>query len=350
MRTPEHAAARCETQSCQTRSGTAQGICKRHVPSMKRILKGLGLLLALVAGGYFVVYAHRALAGKDLSALLDSRVLVATVCLTLLYTLSILTTALAWARLLRAMHQPAGLARLLPILATTQFGKYLPGNVAQHIGRIALARGMGVQMSPALLSVAYELLLALVASAHIGALTLLWAPPAALLQLQITQYRVPLLIVVTVGALAALLLAPRIAIWVTRLRNAAPKEVIAAPTRLHLDPATIGSCYALYASSFVMIGYGLWLVAGSLTPAGVLVPGPVFFIGAFASSWILGFVAPGAPAGLGIREAMLSAWLSGVLPPVEVVLLVVALRIATTLGDLINFIWGSVVMFRQRNG
>jgi hypothetical protein len=35
---------------------------------------------------------------------------------------------------------------------------------------------------------------------------------------------------------------------------------------------------------------------------------------------------------------------------VEVVLLVVALRIATTLGDLINFIWGSVFMFRQRDG
>lgn len=320
------------------------------MPSMKRILKGLGLLLALVAGGYFVVYAHRALAGKDLSALLDHRVLVATACLTLLYTLSILTTALAWVRLLRAMRQPAGLTRLLPILATTQFGKYLPGNVAQHIGRIALARGIGVQMSPALLSVAYELLLALVASAHIGALTLLWAPPAALLQLQIIQYRVPLLVVVTVGALVALLLAPRVAIWVTHLRNPAPEEAIAAPARLNLDPATVGSCYALYASSFVMIGYGLWLVAGSLTLTGALMPGPVFFIGAFASSWILGFVAPGAPAGLGIREAMLSAWLSAVLPPVEVVLLVVALRIATTLGDLVNFIWGSVLMLRQRDG
>jgi len=320
------------------------------MPGMKQMLKGLGLLLAIVAGGYFVVYAHRALAGKDLSALLDSRVLVATACLTLLYTLSILTTALAWARMLRAMRQPVGLARLLPILATTQFGKYLPGNVAQHIGRIALARGIGVQMSPAVLSVAYELLLALLASAHIGALTLLWAPPAALLRLQITQYRVPLLILVTVGALVALLLAPYLANWLARLRNPAREGVADAPTRLHLDPATVGSCYALYASSFVMIGYGLWLVAGSLTPTDVLMPGPVFFIGAFASSWILGFVAPGAPAGLGIREAVLSAWLSGVLPPVEVVLLVVALRIATTLGDLINFIWGSVLMFRQRDG
>ncbi|KRE84606.1 hypothetical protein ASG75_11950 [Rhodanobacter sp. Soil772] len=317
---------------------------------MKRTLKGLGILLALVAGGYFVVYAHRALAGKDLSALLDSRVLAAMACLTLLYTLSILTTALAWTRLLHAMRQPAKFSRLLSIVATTQFGKYLPGNVAQHIGRIALTRGIGVQMSPALLSIAYELLLALVVSAHIGALTLLWAPPSALLQWQITQYRVPLLIGVTVGALVALLLAPRVAIWLTRLRNPAREELLAAPARLHLDPVTVGICYALYATSFVMIGYGLWLVAGSLAPAGVSIPGPIFLIGAFASSWILGFVAPGAPAGLGIREAMLSAWLSGVLPPVEVVLLVVALRIATTLGDLINFIWGSVVMFRRRDG
>jgi len=317
---------------------------------MKRALKGLGVLLALVAGVYFVIYAHRALAGRDLSALLDGRVLFTTACLTALYTSSILTTALAWTRLLRAMRQPAGFSRLLPILATTQFGKYLPGNVAQHIGRVALVRGMGVQLSPALLSVANELLLALVASAHIGALTLLWAPPDALLQLQITQYRVPLLIVVTAGALGALLLAPRVVLWLNRLRSLGRKTVGAPTTRLHLDPATVAICYALYASSFVMIGYGLWLVAGSLAPANGLVPSPIFFVGAFASSWILGFVAPGAPAGLGIREAVLSAWLSGVLPSLEVVLLVVALRIATTLGDLINFSWGGVVMYRQREG
>jgi uncharacterized membrane protein YbhN (UPF0104 family) len=67
----------------------------------------------------------------------------------------------------------------------------------------------------------------------------------------------------------------------------------------------------------------------------------VFLTGAFASSWILGFLAPGAPAGLGIREAILSAWLSGALPPAQVVMLVVALRIATSVGDLLNFMLGS---------
>jgi hypothetical protein len=242
------------------------------------------------------------------------------------------------------MNQPARFGRLLPILATTQFGKYLPGNVAQHIGRIALARGANVQLPAAVFSVAYELLLALVASAHIGALTLLWSPPAALLTWGITEYRLPLLAAVTVFAVAALWLAPRFAVLLGRLRGGQRSEEESGLTRLHLDPTTVVACYALYAASFVMIGAGLWLVAHTLVDPTSQVPGVLFFVGAFASSWILGFVAPGAPAGLGIREALLSAWLSGVMAPVDVVLVVVTLRIATTLGDLLNFALGSVFM------
>lgn len=315
----------------------------------RHLLRAFGILLALAAGAYFVLYARKALAGKDLSALLDGRALLAAGCLTLLYSASILTTAIAWTRLLRSMHQPARFGRLLPILATTQFGKYLPGNVAQHIGRIALVRGVGVQLPAAVFSVAYELLLALVASAHIGALTLLWSPPAALRTWRITEYRLPLLVAITAFAVVALWLAPRIAVWLERLRAGRRSEPQSIPASLHLDPATVVSCYALYASSFVMIGAGLWLVAQGLAGPMAHVPGMLFFVGAFASSWILGFIAPGAPAGLGIREAILSAWLSGVLPPAEVVLLVVTLRIATTLGDLLNFAWGSVFMLRRPN-
>lgn len=314
---------------------------------MKYLFKALGILLALAAGTYFVLYAHKALAGKDLSALLDGKVILAGTSLTLIYAASIITTAIAWALLLRSMNQPAKFGLLLPILATTQFGKYLPGNVAQHIGRIALARSASVQLPAAVFSVAYELLLALVASAHIGALTLLWSPPAALLTWRVTEYRLPLLATVTVFAIAALWLAPSFAVWLGRLRGGQRSEEKSGLTRLHLDPTTVVACYALYASGFVTIGAGLWLVAQALADPTSQVPGVLFFVGAFASSWILGFIAPGAPAGLGIREALLSAWLSGVMAPIDVVLLVVTLRIATTLGDLLNFAWGSVFMLRR---
>ncbi|MBB6242679.1 lysylphosphatidylglycerol synthase domain-containing protein [Rhodanobacter sp. MP1X3] len=315
---------------------------------IKQLVRWLGLLLALAAGIYFVLYAHHALAGKDLSGLLDSSVLAATAALTVLYVVLIPTTAIAWTWLLRAMEQRVSYGRMLPILATTQFGKYLPGNVAQHIGRIALARGAGVQLPAALFSVAYEMLLMLVACAHISALTLLWTPPAALLHWKLAEYRLPLLALVTLGAVAALLLAPRLASWLAHYRASKRDERDYVLPRLHLNATTVLACYVMYAINFCLIGGGLWLVAHALLAGTTSTPSVIFLIGAFASSWILGFIAPGAPAGLGIREAILSSWLSGALPPAQIVLLVVALRIATTTGDLINLVGGSIATTRVR--
>lgn len=311
-----------------------------------RLGKFLGVLLAAIATGYFIAYAWRALAGRDLSGLLDRRVLYAAIGLTVLYAASIATTALAWTRLLAAMRQPHPFRRLLPILATTQFGKYLPGNVAHHLGRVALVRSIGVQVAPAVASVTYELLLALVAAAHVGALTLLWAPPEAIMQWQLAAHRGLLVLLVTVAAAAALVSAPRVAGFLQKLRGS--RAEAPSPHALRLDILTALTCYLLYMSGLVLIGLGLWAVAGALAPQATALPGPIFFIGAFASSWILGFIAPGAPAGLGVREAILSAWLSGVLAPAQAVLLIIALRIATTVGDLANFTWGSVVLWRQR--
>ncbi len=308
------------------------------------LLRAFGWLLALAAAIYFIRYAVHALAGKDLSALLAGGVLAATALLLVLYVLLIPTTALAWTWLLRAMRQPARYSRMLPILATTQFGKYLPGNFAQHIGRIALASRSGIQMPATLFSVAYEMLLMLVACAHLSALTLLWTPPAALSGWKITEYRVPLLVVVTAGAIAALMLAPRIATWLARHRADRGREASQELANLHLNARTVIGCYIVYALNFCLVGAGLWLVTQALMADAASGPSMVFLTGAFASSWILGFIAPGAPAGLGIREAILSAWLSGSLPAV----LVVALRIATSAGDLVNFIAGGIAMRCQR--
>lgn len=311
-----------------------------------RFIKALGVLLAAIATAYFVSYAWRALEGRDLSGLLDRRVLYAATCLTVLYAASIGTTGLAWTRLLAAMQQPHPFRRLLPILATTQFGKYLPGNVAHHLGRVALARTVGIQLTPAVVSVTYELLLALVAAAHIGALTLLWRPPEVITHSALAEHRGLLIILVTAGAAAVLVWAPGIIGLLRKPRGAGGE--LQPPQTLRLNISSALACYLLYMAGLVLIGFGLWLVAGALASGGTGLPSPLFFIGAFASSWILGFVAPGAPAGLGVREAILSAWLSGVLPPAQAVLLIIALRIATTAGDLLNFAWGSAVLWRQR--
>lgn len=314
-----------------------------------RLLRPLGWLVASVAGAYFLRYAWRSLADKDLSSLLEPRVVAATVVLCALYMLLIPVTALAWTWLLRGMGEHARFGCLLPILATTQFGKYLPGNVAQHIGRVALLRTTQISLSSAVLSVAYEMILVLVACAHLSALTLLWALPPGLAQWPLFAHRELLLLAVTFGAFIALALAPRLARWLTTLKK--------QPTQVEVDGATPPTqalrwgaavkSYALYAVNFVLVGAGMHLVAAALAvPAGGI-PGVAYLTGAFASSWVLGFIAPGAPAGLGVREVILSAWLAAAMPADRAVTMVIALRIATTLGDVLNFGAGSLALRRS---
>lgn len=305
------------------------------------LAKAAGILLAVASGVYFVGYARAAMSGADLSVLLSASTVASIATLTALYAASIIGTTAAWSRLLKDMGQTAGFGQLLAILAATQFGKYLPGNIAHHVGRTGLAHVAGVSLSAAVLSIAYELIIAMVVAAHLGALVLLWSPPHAIAEWPMFEYRIPLLVGVSLGAFVAWWLLPHVARLVARRGDAAAKPLAAAaPLRI----STALFCYAAYAVGFFAIGAGLWLVAHALSDRGV--PSVLFFMGAFASSWILGLVAPGAPAGLGIREAVLATWLGVFLSPQQAVLLVIALRIATTLGDLANFLLGSTALLR----
>ena len=90
----------------------------------------------------------------------------------LLYATIIPITGWAWARLLAAqgqVHRPNALALLM---ARTQLAKYVPGNVAQHAMRMALALRAGIRLPHYLSTVLQETLLAVLASIIVGALAL----------------------------------------------------------------------------------------------------------------------------------------------------------------------------------
>lgn len=313
---------------------------------LKRTGKWASIALAMLALAYFVHHAWRTLQRHDLSALVHGPGLWGMVLLTLLYTASIATTAAAWRWQLAAVHHRATYHWTVIVLAVTQFGKYLPGNVGHHIGRAGLAMEAGVRPSAAVLTIGYELLLAIVAAAHLSALGLLLWPPEALAGQSWLAYRWTLLGLISAGAVAGLVVAPRMAAMLAALRGGDREDA----RTFSLDLRAICGSYAMYVIGQVAIGIGLCWLAVALAPAGTTVPPALFFAGAFATSWIAGLVVPGAPAGLGVREVVLTAWLADELPPDTAVLLVLALRVATTIGDAINFGWGSWGLARMRAG
>ena len=317
---------------------------------MKRLVNALGIALAVLAGGYFVYYSYHALAGQDLSALLQVRVLLAGLVLLLLYMALIPSTALAWTWLLKSLGQPTPFGVAAPIFATTQFGKYLPGNVAHHLGRVAMAKIYGVDTLRCVLSMGYEMLFLLLACAHVSALTLLWEPPLELAQWPLAHYRGPLVLVVSLGALLVMAFVPSLANIIARRRAGSKQQGLVSVIGRRPSWLVAFACYLIQVINFALVGVGLWVVAAALAEPGSPAPGVVFLIGAFAGSWVLGFLAPGAPAGLGVREAVLSVWLAGTMNGPEVVALIIALRLVTTVGDVLNFAWGTVLIARLRRG
>jgi len=63
---------------------------------------------------------------------------------------------------------------------------------------------------------------------------------------------------------------------------------------------------------------------------------------------VVGFVTPGAPGGLGVREGLMLLMLAPVYSTASSAILVIALRIATTLGDVLILMGGIVMLPRNR--
>ena len=71
-------------------------------------------------------------------------------------------------------------------------------------------------------------------------------------------------------------------------------------------------------------------------------------IAAYIIAWLLGFIVPGAPGGIGVREFVISAITEGTSMGAVVLLAAVIHRIITVVGDIISYILGRMVGGRNK--
>lgn len=135
---------------------------------MKRWIRWLGMALAVAGTVVFVGHVLSSLHLDDLRAHLSTRAAMAAVFAILLYSLTVPISAFAWQRLLASLSCRQPFARLNAILLTTQAGKYLPGNVGQHLGRVGLALAQGIPAPVLIVSIVYETSLLMLAGVLVG--------------------------------------------------------------------------------------------------------------------------------------------------------------------------------------
>jgi uncharacterized membrane protein YbhN (UPF0104 family) len=293
-----------------------------------------GFFLASIA--FLVVFARSTLAASGASfwPLLRSA-LGETVVAAALFLLAALATVPAWRALLHAL----GVARtprrtVLRIFCLTQIAKYVPGNIGHHVGRVALARSaLDVPAATTVLSILQEGALVVAAAVLVGVAS--YAIPHGV-QSDGPEYGVALGVVLVAG-FGTLALVNRHRAALTG-QGAAWRSFVfrAAPTW----PAVVRAlpCYVLV---HVLNGIAVACIASALMP--VHASEVALLTRAYALSWVLGFLLPGAPGGLGVRESAFVLLAAPACPP-DVVLAVATLsRVGNIVADLVIFLAGGTM-------
>jgi uncharacterized membrane protein YbhN (UPF0104 family) len=305
-------------------------------------LRIAGAGVGLVASGYFIAFAYRTVTAHDLMVLVSVRLIGAITLAALCAASTLLVNSWSWARLLHGLGIQIRTRQLTEILGLTQVAKYLPGNVGQYLGRFALALRLGISPGSLLITLAAEALLVITAGALVGGLALV-AAGRRLPTLRLTSPPIVLALICVGLALVLLLWGVRHLPWITR--RLAPNQQPTARLIVPDGPA-LGAAFTGYVTNFLLLGAGLWCigVAGTGIPLNTY----PLFVGVSALSWVAGFVVPGAPAGLGVREALMAVLLAPVLNPASALTLIVSFRLATTAGDLLEFACGSALYLARR--
>lgn len=313
---------------------------------MRSALRWLGWLVAVVVVGYFVWFAFRTFRVQDLTPLATPAALAAMVLAACLYALIIPISGVAWMILLRRQGEAWSPARLASILAVTQLAKYIPGGIAQPVGRAAMSMRHGMKLRVFTVTVIQESVLAVAASIVVG-VSLLSLSPLGIAQLP-AAYRNIVFLGTLVAGITVLLLASG-ATWLPQRVKTQP-WVSATVGAVGPAPGINNTCVVsvAYCMNYLAIGLGVWAIGQAL---GLGVSGNYGLLtGAFSLAWLLGFVVPGAPAGLGVREGTMALLLAHAVPQHQILALVVAVRLATFAGDGICFVagwWGSRYLDRE---
>lgn len=306
---------------------------------MKHRHKALGLIAGLVVTALFILYVIRALHGRDLSVYATPRAIEGIGVAALCWTMVVPLIALAWRGMLKGLGIQKSWRELTAILGITQFAKYVPGNIAQYLGRAGMSLTRGISARAFASTMMFELPLmagaALCVGVGVGAMS-----AAGLLLLHRKGEQLVLITAVFLLTIVALIVLGK---FMPRLiLRLAPRRAYLLAGDLLPSRASMAVAFALYCLMYVCAGAGLVVLAHLLLPEAV--HDNLLLVASFSLAWVVGFVTPGAPGGLGVREGLLLLMLAPVYSPASASVLVIALRIATTVGDSLSFASGFLIL------
>jgi hypothetical protein len=231
--------------------------------------------------------------------------------------LALCTAVQVWRLLLAALGSPLPAGAAARIMLVGQLGKYLPGSVWPVLAQMELGTAYQVPRSRSASASVLMMLLSLLT----GFLTTVATLPFVAGPM---PYQWALLAAPALLALLYPSVLNRAIGWLLRLARQPP---LTAP--LAAAPLLRAICWAF--ATWICYGLQIWILATRLgAPAGKTA---LIALGGFAFAWSIGFIVVFAPAGAGVRDALLLLVLIPVLGTGDGAAVVLVSRIVLTIGD-----------------
>ena len=245
-----------------------------------------------------------------------------------IYLVVVVMGALSWGVILRALGAAPAPWTAERQLLVSQIGKYIPGNIAQYLGRAAMTINSGVPAKTVGLALIIETAVIIAGGFLSVAASIALFPDLMgnLSQAAPDQSRTMWL-----GASVAIFLILVIGLSLASSRSGYLRG---------LPKVGLGGLFLatfLSTVSFLLLGISLHMVVGALSSA----PVPISLsVVVFAAAWIAGLATPGAPGGLGVRESVLTIGLAPFVGGANALAAALLYRGVSVIGDVVALALG----------
>jgi len=236
--------------------------------------------------------------------------------------------AFNWGLALRLFSQNLGWRQSTKIWLLSQIAKYLPGGIWNLVGRVYWCEREGIPKIETVGSIVLETVLIL-----LSGVIVVFSISVLGVDIGLKGSRV-LYLVAILGGLFVLLLTP--STWNKGL-NFALRLLGKGEMRFDFDNnrrSDVLVLLVLYILAAIISGISFYLFTLSIYPLPFAALLPI--MGIHWVSFILGFISPFVPSGLGIREGMLALLLSYYLPTSAAIIISLLARIWLIIGELIG--------------
>jgi uncharacterized membrane protein YbhN (UPF0104 family) len=245
---------------------------------------------------------------------------------TALAMLALAFNTFSWRAVMRSVGLAAPIADAAPVFLISQAGKYVPGAVWPVLTQAEFARDHGVSRTRALTGSIVAMVVGVAMAGAVGLVGLVVSAPGSLREYWWALVTAAMLVVMLVPAMLR-----RIVAWALRVLRRGNDQV-------EINGSAIAASASWSLLNWLALGVQAWLLLRPLAPDA----SSAFALatGAFALSWLVGFLVVIAPAGVGVREVALAAMLSTVATGPQAAAVALLSRFAMSIADGIGLLIG----------